>query len=369
MRLLHTEASCGWGGQEIRILTEASGLRARGHQVELACPADARIFTEAARFGVPVHRLPIGRKKLSGLAALRRFLKAGHWDLINTHSSTDAWLAALATQAWPEAPPIVRTRHISAAVPKNRASRWLYAHATQHVVTTGEALRQQMLTELALNPAQVTSVPTGVDTARYLPLAAAERPAWRRQLGLPPEGPLIGIVATLRSWKGHRFLLDAFARYAPKNANLLIVGDGPQAQALRQQVEAQQLGARVFLPGNQNDVVPWLQALDVFVLPSYANEGVPQALMQAMSTGLPCITTPVGAILELAHPDKTALVVPPQDVPALGSAMQRMLNDTELAARLAAAARLHIVEHFGIDSMLDRMESVFRATLAATGRQ
>jgi glycosyltransferase involved in cell wall biosynthesis len=362
MRILHTEASCGWGGQEIRILSEARGLIERGHQVELACPPEARIFTEAPRFGVPVHSLPIGRKKVRGLMALRGFLKANAYDVINTHSSTDAWLAALAVKTLPKAPPIVRTRHISAAVPKNASSRWLYARATRHVVTTGEALRKQLLADLPLRPEQLTSVPTGVDTGRYVPVDADEKQALRQRLGLP-TGPLVGIVATLRSWKGHRFLVEAFAAQAPADAHLLIVGDGPQREALKEQIAALKLEGRVFMPGNQADVTPWLQCLDVFVLPSYANEGVPQALMQAMSTGLPCVTTPVGAILELAIPEETALVVPPQDVPALGQAVGRLLADPELGKRLGAAARRHILASHSDTLMFDRMESIFRSVV------
>ena len=59
MKILHTEASKGWGGQEIRILTEAAGMLARGHRVEVACPADARIYAEASRYAVRAHALPI----------------------------------------------------------------------------------------------------------------------------------------------------------------------------------------------------------------------------------------------------------------------------------------------------------------------
>ena len=101
MKILHTEASRGWGGQEIRILTEAAGMIARGHAVELACPADARIFAEAPRYGIPAHALPIGRKNLAGLRAMRAFLRDHPCDVINTHSSTDTWLVALASLGWP----------------------------------------------------------------------------------------------------------------------------------------------------------------------------------------------------------------------------------------------------------------------------
>ena len=72
MRILHTEASLGWGGQEIRILTEAAGMSVRGHHVELVCPREAQIFNEAPRFGVNVTALPIGRKRPPGLLALIR---------------------------------------------------------------------------------------------------------------------------------------------------------------------------------------------------------------------------------------------------------------------------------------------------------
>jgi len=360
MRILHTEASCGWGGQEIRILSEAQGLIERGHDVRLVCPPEARIFQEASRFGVPVEALPVGRKRLAGVLALRAYLKQHVFDVINTHSSTDTWLVALACRLISKPPPIVRTRHISAPLADNAATRWLYASATSHIATTGEALRDQLLTRLSIAPERIVSVPTGVDAARYHPVDAAGKVARRRQLGLPTEAPLVGIVATLRSWKGHRFLIEAFAGDALPVAHLVIVGDGPQLDALTAQVAQSGLQDRVHLVGNHSDVVPWLQALDVFVLPSYANEGVPQALMQAMACGLPCITTNVGAIPELAQHEVTALVVPPQDVTALQKSLVVLLADQALRHRLGEAAREHVVATHGRSLMLDRMEALFR---------
>jgi hypothetical protein len=169
MKIVHTEASCGWGGQEIRILSEAAGMIERGHQVQLLCPAEARIFSEAPRSGVPVTALPIGRKKLSGVLALRRWLKANPVDVINTHSSSDAWLAALACLGWKDAPPIVRTRHISAPIPNNGPTRWMYTKATRHIATTGEKLRQTLHRDNGYPLERLTSVPTGIDTNRFAP--------------------------------------------------------------------------------------------------------------------------------------------------------------------------------------------------------
>jgi glycosyltransferase involved in cell wall biosynthesis len=357
MRILHTEASLGWGGQEIRILTEAAGLIGRGHAVELACPPDARIFAEAPRFGVPATALPIGRKRLRGLAALRGFINARPIDVINVHSSTDSWLSAIACRSMRRPPALVRTRHISTLVPRDAMTRWLYARASAEVVTTGEAIRAQLLRDLGVEPARATSIPTGIDTRRFAP---ADKLAARRALDLPQDAPLIGIVATLRSWKGHRYLVEAIQLLAHDRAQLVIVGDGPQRGALERQIIDLGLARRVRLVGNQRDVAPWLAALDVFALPSYANEGVPQALLQAMLVGIPCVTTNAGAISEVAIDDVTALVVPKEHAVALAGAIDRLLNDSALGARVAALARQRTLEKFTLDVMLDRMEEVFR---------
>jgi glycosyltransferase involved in cell wall biosynthesis len=353
LSIVHTESSLGWGGQELRILAEARGLAQRGHRLTLICPREARIHEEAPAWGLERVTLPIGRKRLEGLFALRRWLASSKCDVLSTHSSTDSWLGALAHSGIP----MVRTRHISAAVPRNPLSRWLYRQPVR-IVTAGEALRRDLIENNGIEPERVLSVPTGADPERYRP---GDKTAVRRKLGLR-DGFLIGIVATLRSWKGHRYLLEAL----PNDTRLLIVGDGPQREALEARVRELGIAERVTFAGNQRDVVPWMQALDVFALPSYANEGVPQALLQAMLVGLACVTTHVGSMAELAIDGTTALVVPPQDSAALARALQRLVDEGELRSRLGAAARRHCSETHSSERMLDRMEQVYREAAAAT---
>jgi glycosyltransferase involved in cell wall biosynthesis len=354
--IVHTESSLGWGGQEIRILSESQGMIRRGHRVTILCPAEARLFSEAPAWGVPAVALPIARKRVAGLKALVEWFRENRCDVVNTHSSTDSWLAALALVALGRPFPIVRTRHISARVPRNPLSKWLYARAAARVVTAGEALKRRLVEENGIPAARIESVPTGMDAARYRP---GSRAAARAKLGLAESATLVGIVATLRSWKGHRFLLEAMQQ-VPETIALAIVGDGPQREALERQVHALGLDARVRMAGDQADVLPWLQALDIFALPSYANEGVPQALVQAMLCGLPCITTAAGSIPELATHEATALVVPPRDAGALAGAIRRLAANEGLRRELGEAARRHCVENFSYERMLDRMEAIYR---------
>ena len=137
--------------------------------------------------------------------------------------------------------------------------------------------------------------------------------------------------------------------------------------ALDAQVDALALRGRVVFAGQQDDVAPWLRALDVFALPSYANEGVPQALLQAMFAGVPCVTTDAGAIPEIARDGETALVV------AQGGRRGARLRPRRAArrCRAARAARGQRARIRGaalrLAAMLDRMEAVFRRALAEAG--
>ncbi len=363
LRILHTEASTGWGGQEIRILEESSGLRARGHEVRIAAPAEAQIVAAAKRYGVPVHTLPIDRRNLRSIRALLRLFAAFRPDVIVTHSSTDSWLVALAARISSARPAVVRMRHLSTPVARGPLNRWLYGRVPKRVVTTGEAIRNLLIETLDLDPDTVVSIPTGADLSRFRPGDRAEA---RARIGLSGAVPIIGIVATLRSWKGHRFLISAMTDPRLAAVRLVIVGDGPQDAALRAQAAAAGLDARVRFAGRQDDVASWMHAFDLFALPSTGNEGVPQALAQAMACGLPVVTTPVGSISELVRDGETGLLVPPGDAGALAGAIAHLLDDPALAQRLASAGRSHVTARFGTTAMLDAMEAVLRKATADT---
>jgi glycosyltransferase involved in cell wall biosynthesis len=363
LRILHTESSIGWGGQEIRILTEAQGMLERGHEVTLLTAPSADIYPAAKARNIPVVALPIEKKRPRALLAMRRWLAAhrARFEVINTHSSTDSWLVALARASLKDVPPVVRTRHVSTRVNNNRGTRWLYGSACAHIVTAGEALKRQLARDNGFALERMTSVPTGIDLERFRPM---DRAAARRELGLD-ERHALGIVATLRDWKGHDYLLDAWAHLAPRFADwqLLVIGEGPQRARLEARVAAEGLTASVRFVGNQHNVPVWLNGLDLFTLPSYGDEGVPQAIMQAMACALAVVATPVGAIEEAVQRGRTGLIVPARDAPALAAALGALLEDPARRTALGRAGREYAEAHFGLERMLDGMEAVFRRVI------
>jgi len=221
-----------------------------------------------------------------------------------------------------------------------------------------------MLRETGVAADRVVSIPTGIELGRFHP---GDRGAARAATRLPASGPLVGIVATLRSWKGHRYLLQAIAALGRSDVHLAIVGDGPQREALEALAKELGLAARVTFAGNQADVAPWMQAFDLFCLPSYANEGVPQALMQAMACALPVVTTPVGSIEEIVADGDTGVLVPPENMERLRDAIARLLDDEPARRRLGSRASEVARERFGDDRMVERMLAVFRQATASHG--
>jgi glycosyltransferase involved in cell wall biosynthesis len=326
LAIVHSESSAGWGGQEIRILSEARGMLERGHDVTIAASPETAIARAAECMGIPLAPLAIRRKRPTALSSVRHWLAThrARIDVLNTHSSTDSWLAALACATLRDPPPIVRTRHVSTVINQRTTTRWLYGRAA-HIVTTGEALRRQVAKQVGVPHDRLTSVPTGIDLARFVPGDAA---AARRGLSLP-DRPTLGIVATLRTWKGHEYLFEAIAldRERWREWEVVVVGDGPRRSHLEAHVQALGLAHAVKFVGNQDDVVPWFQALDLFALPSYGDEGVPQAIMQAMACGIPVVSTPIGAIAEAVDHEVTSLLVPPRSAEGLVLGLARLRDD------------------------------------------
>jgi len=326
LRILHTEASSGWGGQEIRILTESKTFIEHGHQVFIAADIHSEIVVRGTQYGVPIYPINLKKKRLKDFFSLRSVIAKIKPDLVSCHSSTDHWLTTLSRLTLKHKFAIVRTRHISAPVTRNKTTRWLYNKGTDAIMTTGEYIREQLLADRFVGKDTVFSVPTGINQDEFYPTNKSEKKA---ALNLPTDHFIFGIVATLRSWKGHTFLLEAFEQLNDDNCSLVIVGDGPQMDNYSNLIAQSTRSKSIYLVGNKTNVADYLQAFDGFVFPSYANEGVPQALLQAMATGLPIITCPIGGIPESVKDYSKKTLVEPKNAGQLAAAMENLLSSTK----------------------------------------
>lgn len=357
------------GGQERRVLAECVGMRGRGHEVWLVTPREGALFERAREAGVAVVPFAFDRLRLPiralELASLVRRLRP---EIVNSHSSADSWTAALGRRLRWGSAGLVRTRHISAPVGPGPLHRFLYGRA-DYVITTGEAVREDLAASGLVPLPRSVSIPTGVDPERFGPRPGV-REAARRSLGVEDDGDAIGVVAYLRADKGHAVLLEALARVIRTHprAFLCIVGDGPERRSLESEAERLGVASRVRFAGLREDVPTVLSALDLFCLASIRNEGVPQSILQASAAGLPVVSTSVGGIPEAVLHEETGLVVPPGDPEALAGALRRLLDEPGTRRAFGDAGRRHVRARFTVDAMLDRTESAYRVALGSEGQ-
>ena len=148
------------------------------------------------------------------------------------------------------------------------------------------------------------------------------------------------------------------------NARLWLVGEGPFEKTLREWIDVRNLSGRVVLAGVFDNVDELLTAADLFVLPSL-EEGMSLAMLEAMATGLPIVATDIPGNREIVTHGEHGLLVPPTDVHSLSTAIERLLDDRRLAARLANAARDRARQHFSVAETVDRHLELFEDLIGA----
>lgn len=362
LRVLHTEWSMGWGGQEIRILSEMKAFREQGVVMEIACRKGSRIAAEAAQAGFIVHFLPFaGRLDFRTIFGLRRLVKAGGFSLLHTHSSIDSWCGGLAGSLF--GIPVVRSRHLSSEVRPGLNARLIYDWLPDAVISSGRHIRDHLVDVCHCRPDRQFSVPAGADHRRFAPTADGD--AVRTEFAIAPAAPLIGIVAVLRSWKGHRVLFEACARIldAFPDVRLLVVGDGPLREHLPVWADELGLGGHVIFAGHRDDVPACMKAMDVCILPSLKNEATSQVMPQAMLVGTPVISSSAGGLTEVVQDGVTGRVVPPGDAQALTDALLECLQDPARTDEMAGKAREAALQKFTFEQQIESTLGVYRWVL------
>jgi glycosyltransferase involved in cell wall biosynthesis len=229
--------------------------------------------------------------------------------------------------------------------PMVRLTRYLLRRA--QVIVLSARMRQDLLAH-GFRLAGVQVIPNGVDLTRFRP-ASAESPPARRDGRVLYIGRLTyqkGVDVLLAAWRGVQERLPASRR-----ATLVIVGAGPGQAQLECLAASLGITESVKFVGEQSDVAAWLRLSDVAVLPSRW-EGMPNALLEAMASGLPCVATRVSGSEEVIQHGVNGLLVEPEDDVALAEALLTVLLDPALGAEFGLAARATIAERYSLDHVM-----------------
>jgi glycosyltransferase involved in cell wall biosynthesis len=357
-------------GAERTLLELAAYLQAQGWQsyvIALEGKGATPLVERARASGLEAEAfVPTGRLAFSAMRARTRELLARHpRAVVHSHGyKPDILLSLLGA---PRKLACVSTCHswyretLQLRILESIDKRVL--RGFDHVV----AVSGEIYSDLAAHriaPNKLSLISNGISPPRTV---LGARATVRREVGIPPNAPLVVQIGRLARSKRNDLLIGAAAHLAGRNApQVLFVGEGDLSQALQAQVNSAGLSDRVHFLGYREDVAQILQAADVLALTS-DKEGLPIVLLEAMALGCPIIATAVGEIPRVLRSGEYASLIPPDNLPALTDALREVLNAPAAARERAARAQAEFHRRFSQESMGKQYLEIYERAWRARG--
>jgi glycosyltransferase involved in cell wall biosynthesis len=342
VRILHCHSTFSLGGKEARAVRLMNAFGDAAEHVILSAMPD-QLGARAAIDRCITVDFPSGAPSLQGkptpgrMWRLSRYMRG--FDLVLTYN-WGSFDAVMANRLFGGAPLIHHEDGFNedeALSLKSRRNlyRRLGLIGAFRLVVPSERLERIALNAWGQTPARIVRIPNGVPVARFArPAEAGAIPGFVR---LPGE-IVIGTVAGLRKVKNLPRLIRAFAAMRHKAARLVIVGQGPESEAIAAEARSRGVAARVLMPGFLADPARWIGHFDVFALSS-DSEQFPISLVEAMAAGLPAVATAVGDVPQIVSDDNRPLIVEPEDEAAFAAALDSLADRDDLRRAIGAANR------------------------------
>lgn len=367
MRIQHVITTLDVGGAEVHLLSQVRGQVARGHAVRVAyLKGEGRLAQDFRDAGASaVERVGQGPSALLTLRELCRDADVVHSHLLKA----DAVTALAATSAGARGRLVSGKHNDERALLRPWVSRihGVLGNLPSLTIALSDHVRRFVEEHGRVDPGRMRRVYYGIDPSAWLAAGAApERAAVRAEFGWPEDAVVLTCVARFAEQKAHEVLLRAFdaARRDERvgeRLRLLLVGDDPFGDG-RQRAEDEasrlELGRRVHFAGIRRDVPRLVAASDQFVMASRW-EGLGLVFLEAMAARVPVVSTEVSAIPEVVVHGETGLLVPPDEPGRFAAAVLEVALDAERAAAMGAAGEARVLEHFGLDRMVDETLAVY----------
>jgi glycosyltransferase involved in cell wall biosynthesis len=366
MNILISNSTDIFAGGEDYVLILAKYLARRGHTVSVSALPGHLLLDKCQAAGIPT--VPIDYRGMGRVfqvaGSLRRELRARSIDVVHSNANYDRTVAAMAVA-------FTRTRHVAGVHSthsiQHNITHWLRNRwGVDHFISDADAGREVLIREDGIDPGRITTVPIGIEE-ESLEASAAARRETRARLGIPDDTIVIGNVARLVPFKGHRVLLDAAAlvvRQCP-NAMFLIIGDGELQETLAQQAQTLAISGQVKFLGFQDNLHLWYPAFDIYCHSSLelAAEMFPIAILRALSGGLPVVCTNVGGIRLMVQEGISGHLVPPDAPPALAEALVGVIRNPVLRSAMGSASSALFKQQFHAAAMAQKVEQVYERSV------
>ena len=316
--------------------------------------------------GIPVHRVPIVGTGI--LAAFSYILSAIIWLSRNHHRFqilhchiplSPATIGVISKLLWKKKVIVTIAGRGVEEMPFGRVRCRLLRLVDLFIVLNEES--KTRLVEAGLGNVPMRKLPYGVNTRRFHPVPPETKLSLRAKLGIPQNKRIVIFVGRLHPVKGLDILLKAWHKLSHFSgcAQLLLVGDGPENAYLKELTAQLQIENTVSFLGSKYGINEYMQACDIFVLPSFS-EGLSNSLLEAMSSGLAIVATNVEGSSEAIKQGHNGLLVEPRDIDQLAQALKKMIDKEELSLKLARQARQTATTKYSLESAVENRIQVYR---------
>lgn len=369
IRVLELLVSTGIGGGPKQVFDLVRRLPRDEFEVVVAGPRDGSLFERFERLGVRTLELPLGRLGVRPLRSLVGLIRGLGIQLVHSHGKGAGLYGRLAAR-W-TGTPAVHTFHGIHYGGYPRPAQALYlaleralSRLTHTIINVSASQEAEGLGLGLFRPSQSVVVVNGIDLEEQDRVIAAGGLS-REQLGLPPDGVVLGSVTRFDPVKRLETLLEAFRLLLPRvpGLTLLLVGGNGTTGRIRRLADRMGLGPRVVFAGLLEDPVRVYPALDLYVTTSL-KEGLPLSLLEAMGAGLGVVATDVPGHRDVVVHGETGLLVPREEPAAVAEAVAALVADPERRRRLGAAGRRRVQSDFGVGPMVEATAGVYRRAAA-----
>lgn len=356
MNILHTETLKKWGGQQNRVLSEAVGLRKRGHRVVIACHRGSILAQKARQAGIKVYELNMVKQALPvNIFRLVKIIREGNIEIVSTHSSVDSWAGGLAARLTGRK--LVRFRHNLYPPGKGPLTKLIYS-LPEEIIAISDAVKDILITCGVKK--KITVIYSSVDTGIFNPGAGDIK----KNINIPADALVIGNTSTFTRVKGQEYLLRAFNTICRKHpCYLLFAGKlGEQSRDKYLCHVEKDFRKNVILLGHRDDVQKVLNTIDIFVYPSFL-EGLGTALLEAMAMERPVAVSYIPTFRNFITDGENGVFFKARDHVSLAEKIISLINNRDLMSRIGKKARLTILDKFGLNRMIDDTEDCYRRVL------
>lgn len=353
MRIVAHNGARIWGGAERATVMLLRGLRGRGHDVQLLCNDDLVLENALAR-NIPVRKFVLGGDvALPHAVSLARELRRAAPDVFIIGTFKKLFLASLAGRL-ARVPRVVARVGLESDTPRSAKYRFALRQWVDGVAVNAGAMSESFAGLDGFGPGKVAVIHNGV----VAPHGGRIGNSLREELGIAPDVFVVGTAARLARQKRIDRLLLA-VHDAPQGTHCIVAGDGEERDDLERLAADLGLKGRVHFLGHRENMAKVLDAIDVFVVAS-DREGLSNAMLEAMSVGLPVVSTPVSGAAEAlaaAGEEPAAGIVTDFTHESIAEAFRTLLADPVRRGALGAAARGRAERQFSFDAMLDKWET------------